>query len=152
MFAVRAGRRHKPRPQIPDSEKTRTSQICFRTFTSVTDSAGRIITDAMSDPSDDPACQFADDDIDFSELQVTNVTQSLAAFSPSAEVPLITISTLPSERTVLHKSEVPEKFQCVFDDYPYFNVLQSKLLPDLLHADNSIAVCAPTGSGKTALF
>lgn len=48
--------------------------------------------------------------------------------------------------------EIPAKYRSIFRDTPYFNILQSNVLDDVLYSDNSIVVCAPTGSGKTMLF
>ena len=120
----------------------------------------------MSDPDDDPACQF--DDFDpFSNADLPDGTgsgaggdvanklqpqQKVTTFSPAAEPVVTDISSFPSERIVHQLTEVPDAFRSVFQEYPYFNLLQSKLLPVLLREENSVAVCAPTGSGKTALF
>ncbi|XP_049780691.1 probable ATP-dependent DNA helicase HFM1 [Schistocerca cancellata] len=48
--------------------------------------------------------------------------------------------------------EIPEQYQQIFSSYPSFNVMQSKLLEDVLYTDRSIVVAAPTGSGKTVIF
>ncbi|XP_077966042.1 putative ATP-dependent DNA helicase HFM1 [Styela clava] len=48
--------------------------------------------------------------------------------------------------------EIPLKYRHVFDGIPYFNVVQSTVLDDVLYTDNPLVVCAPTGSGKTMIF
>ncbi|KAF5895322.1 putative ATP-dependent DNA helicase HFM1 isoform X1, partial [Clarias magur] len=49
-------------------------------------------------------------------------------------------------------SEIPVKFRSVFNEFPYFNYVQSKALDDVLYSSRSFVACAPTGSGKTVLF
>ncbi|GAA6085546.1 probable ATP-dependent DNA helicase HFM1 isoform X1 [Tachysurus ichikawai] len=49
-------------------------------------------------------------------------------------------------------SEIPVKFRIVFNDFPYFNYVQSKALDDVLYSSRNFVACAPTGSGKTVLF
>nr|XP_057922081.1 probable ATP-dependent DNA helicase HFM1 isoform X1 [Doryrhamphus excisus]XP_057922082.1 probable ATP-dependent DNA helicase HFM1 isoform X1 [Doryrhamphus excisus]XP_057922083.1 probable ATP-dependent DNA helicase HFM1 isoform X1 [Doryrhamphus excisus] len=49
-------------------------------------------------------------------------------------------------------SEIPAKFRPVFDEFPFFNYVQSKALDDVLYTDKNFVACAPTGSGKTVLF
>ncbi|XP_037402500.1 probable ATP-dependent DNA helicase HFM1 [Pygocentrus nattereri] len=49
-------------------------------------------------------------------------------------------------------SEIPAKFRSVFKEFPYFNYMQSKALDDVLYTSKNFVACAPTGSGKTALF
>ncbi|XP_065067270.1 probable ATP-dependent DNA helicase HFM1 [Rhopilema esculentum] len=44
-----------------------------------------------------------------------------------------------------------EKYRKIFD-FPYFNVVQSKVFDDVLYSDMPLVICAPTGSGKTVLF
>uniref|UniRef100_A0A3B4C0J6 Probable ATP-dependent DNA helicase HFM1 n=1 Tax=Pygocentrus nattereri TaxID=42514 RepID=A0A3B4C0J6_PYGNA len=44
------------------------------------------------------------------------------------------------------------KFRSVFKEFPYFNYMQSKALDDVLYTSKNFVACAPTGSGKTALF
>lgn len=110
-----------------------------------------------SDADDDPACQF-DDSVADEDLLLVGQNQNFErkvefdAAADAASVNVTDISVSAAERVVLGKEKVPDQFRDVFHEYPYFNLLQSKLLPDLLHSDNSVAVCAPTGSGKTALF
>ena len=41
-----------------------------------------------------------------------------------------------------------EKFEKLYK-YPFFNPIQSQTFFQLYHTDNSVLVCAPTGSGKT---
>ncbi|XP_050351161.1 probable ATP-dependent DNA helicase HFM1 [Nymphalis io] len=47
--------------------------------------------------------------------------------------------------------EIELKYRHVFA-YPYFNLVQSKVIEDALYTDKSMVVCAPTGSGKTVIF
>ncbi|XP_064613087.1 probable ATP-dependent DNA helicase HFM1 [Liolophura sinensis] len=47
--------------------------------------------------------------------------------------------------------EIPERYRDVFN-FPYFNIVQSLVLDDVLYTDKPMVVCAPTGSGKTAVF
>ncbi|XP_060753854.1 probable ATP-dependent DNA helicase HFM1 [Neoarius graeffei] len=49
-------------------------------------------------------------------------------------------------------SEIPVKFRSVFNEFPYFNYVQSKALDDVLYSSRNFVACAPTGSGKTVLF
>ncbi|XP_058487783.1 probable ATP-dependent DNA helicase HFM1 isoform X1 [Solea solea] len=49
-------------------------------------------------------------------------------------------------------SEIPSKFRSVFNEFPFFNYVQSKALDDVLYTDKNFVACAPTGSGKTVLF
>ncbi|XP_066533926.1 probable ATP-dependent DNA helicase HFM1 isoform X2 [Hoplias malabaricus] len=49
-------------------------------------------------------------------------------------------------------SEIPAKFRSVFEEFPYFNYVQSKALDDVLYTSKNFVACAPTGSGKTVLF
>ncbi|XP_038054687.1 probable ATP-dependent DNA helicase HFM1 [Patiria miniata] len=48
-------------------------------------------------------------------------------------------------------TEIPKQYRSVFP-FPYFNIVQSKVLDDVLYTDKHMVVCAPTGSGKTAVF
>ncbi|XP_063363913.1 probable ATP-dependent DNA helicase HFM1 [Cydia amplana] len=47
--------------------------------------------------------------------------------------------------------EIDPKYRCLFT-YPYFNLVQSRIIEDALYSDKSLVVCAPTGSGKTVVF
>ncbi|XP_049454968.1 probable ATP-dependent DNA helicase HFM1 isoform X3 [Epinephelus fuscoguttatus] len=49
-------------------------------------------------------------------------------------------------------SEIPAKFRSVFNEFPFFNYVQSKALDDVLYTGKNFVACAPTGSGKTVLF
>ncbi|KAK3560795.1 hypothetical protein QTP86_019484, partial [Hemibagrus guttatus] len=49
-------------------------------------------------------------------------------------------------------SEIPVKFRSIFNDFPYFNYVQSKALDDVLYSSRNFVACSPTGSGKTVLF
>ncbi|XP_070567213.1 probable ATP-dependent DNA helicase HFM1 [Ptychodera flava] len=49
-------------------------------------------------------------------------------------------------------TEVPEKYRSIFSAYPYFNIVQSKVMDDVLYSDRPMVLCAPTGSGKTVIF
>nr|XP_046265686.1 probable ATP-dependent DNA helicase HFM1 isoform X2 [Scatophagus argus] len=49
-------------------------------------------------------------------------------------------------------SEIPAKFRSVFNEFPFFNYVQSKALDDVLYMGKNFVACAPTGSGKTVLF
>ena len=48
-------------------------------------------------------------------------------------------------------SHLPPKYSPIFP-YPSLNKLQQVVLPVALNSDSNIAVCAPTGSGKTTVF
>uniref|UniRef100_H3CNC9 DNA 3'-5' helicase n=1 Tax=Tetraodon nigroviridis TaxID=99883 RepID=H3CNC9_TETNG len=43
-------------------------------------------------------------------------------------------------------------FRSVFSEFPFFNYVQSKALDDVFYSGKNFVACAPTGSGKTALF
>ncbi|XP_066930913.1 probable ATP-dependent DNA helicase HFM1 [Clytia hemisphaerica] len=47
--------------------------------------------------------------------------------------------------------EIPEKYRPIFP-FAYFNALQSKVFDEVMYSDNPMVICAPTGSGKTAIF
>ena len=52
-------------------------------------------------------------------------------------------------------SKVPHPFNCVFDKFSHFNIVQSLIFNDLLlcsYPAPSVVVSAPTGSGKTVAF
>ncbi|XP_037315462.2 probable ATP-dependent DNA helicase HFM1 [Pungitius pungitius] len=49
-------------------------------------------------------------------------------------------------------SEIPAKFRSVFNEFPFFNYVQSKALDEVLYTSKNFVACAPTGSGKTVLF
>ncbi|XP_063061418.1 probable ATP-dependent DNA helicase HFM1 [Engraulis encrasicolus] len=49
-------------------------------------------------------------------------------------------------------TEIPAKFRSVFNQFPYFNNVQSKALDDILYTNKNFVVSAPTGSGKTVIF
>ncbi|XP_040912221.1 probable ATP-dependent DNA helicase HFM1 [Toxotes jaculatrix] len=49
-------------------------------------------------------------------------------------------------------SEIPSRFRSVFNEFPFFNYVQSKALDDVLYTGKNFVACAPTGSGKTVLF
>ncbi|XP_028987993.1 probable ATP-dependent DNA helicase HFM1 isoform X2 [Betta splendens] len=49
-------------------------------------------------------------------------------------------------------SELPANFRSVFNEFPFFNYVQSKALDDVLYTAKNFVACAPTGSGKTVLF
>ncbi|XP_051808793.1 probable ATP-dependent DNA helicase HFM1 isoform X2 [Acanthochromis polyacanthus] len=49
-------------------------------------------------------------------------------------------------------SEIPVRFRSVFNEFPFFNYVQSKALDDVLYTSKNFVACAPTGSGKTVLF
>uniref|UniRef100_A0A3P8T828 Probable ATP-dependent DNA helicase HFM1 n=1 Tax=Amphiprion percula TaxID=161767 RepID=A0A3P8T828_AMPPE len=44
------------------------------------------------------------------------------------------------------------RFRSVFNEFPFFNYVQSKALDDVLYTSKNFVACAPTGSGKTVLF
>ncbi|XP_049271418.1 probable ATP-dependent DNA helicase HFM1 [Rhipicephalus sanguineus] len=48
--------------------------------------------------------------------------------------------------------EVPGPYRCLFNAYPFFNRIQSRVMDDVLHSDKPVVVSAPTGSGKTAIL
>ncbi|XP_014669850.1 PREDICTED: probable ATP-dependent DNA helicase HFM1 [Priapulus caudatus] len=54
--------------------------------------------------------------------------------------------------TLRSVSEIPQKYQCVFSEFAYFNIVQSKVLDSVLYTDQPLVLCAPTGSGKTVVF
>ena len=63
------------------------------------------------------------------------------------------LSNVPgSETQIFGLQVVPAKYRSVFNDFTYFNIVQSKVIPALMEKENSIAVCAPTGSGKTGQY
>ncbi|XP_073956521.1 uncharacterized protein [Choristoneura fumiferana] len=47
--------------------------------------------------------------------------------------------------------EIDPKYRCLFT-FPYFNLVQSRVIEDALYSDKSLVLCAPTGSGKTVAF
>nr|XP_022917190.1 probable ATP-dependent DNA helicase HFM1 [Onthophagus taurus] len=49
-------------------------------------------------------------------------------------------------------SSIPAPYNSVFSQYTSFNTIQSSIFQDALYSDNSLAVSAPTGSGKTVIF
>ncbi|KAG8176376.1 hypothetical protein JTE90_020162 [Oedothorax gibbosus] len=49
-------------------------------------------------------------------------------------------------------TEIPAKYQSVFSEFPYFNVVQSTVFQDAFYTDKPLVVSAPTGSGKTVIF
>lgn len=64
------------------------------------------------------------------------------------------VSALPgtdtSKTTVIGFDALSPKFRPFFsEEYSYFNIVQSKVFADVFESDNSLALCSPTGSGKT---
>lgn len=66
------------------------------------------------------------------------------------------VSAIPgvetSTTTVVPLTELPLKYRSLFNDYSYFNIIQSKLFHDVMKSENSIALSSPTGSGKTGTY
>ncbi|KAJ8927311.1 hypothetical protein NQ314_020225, partial [Rhamnusium bicolor] len=48
--------------------------------------------------------------------------------------------------------EIPPPYRNIFNEYPCFNAVQSRVLDDILYTDDSVVVSAPTGAGKTVIF
>ncbi|KAJ8983996.1 hypothetical protein NQ317_008701 [Molorchus minor] len=48
--------------------------------------------------------------------------------------------------------EIPLPYRNVFNEYPCFNAVQSKVLDDIFYTDHSVVISSPTGSGKTVVF
>ncbi|KAL1419407.1 hypothetical protein MTO96_005142 [Rhipicephalus appendiculatus] len=48
--------------------------------------------------------------------------------------------------------EVPSPYRCLFNAYPFFNRIQSRVMDDVFYSDKPVVVSAPTGSGKTAIL
>ncbi|XP_052055209.1 probable ATP-dependent DNA helicase HFM1 [Apodemus sylvaticus] len=72
-----------------------------------------------------------------------------SAASQPHDIQGITPNDLSSLKAV---TEIPAKFRSIFKEFPYFNYIQSKAFDDLLYTDRNFVICAPTGSGKTAVF
>uniref|UniRef100_A0A3Q3W1T6 Probable ATP-dependent DNA helicase HFM1 n=1 Tax=Mola mola TaxID=94237 RepID=A0A3Q3W1T6_MOLML len=53
---------------------------------------------------------------------------------------------------LLNHANTAVKFRSVFNEFPFFNYVQSKALDDVLYTNKNFVACAPTGSGKTVLF
>ncbi|KAK3739517.1 hypothetical protein QZH41_016197 [Actinostola sp. cb2023] len=49
-------------------------------------------------------------------------------------------------------SEIPEQYRSVFSQFPYFNIVQSRVFDEVFYTDKPLVVCAPTGAGKTVIF
>ncbi|CAC5418727.1 HFM1 [Mytilus coruscus] len=60
---------------------------------------------------------------------------------------------LPSNHGIKLRSreEISERYRDIFE-FPYFNIVQSKVFDEVFYTDKPLVVCAPTGAGKTALF
>ncbi|KAJ8959090.1 hypothetical protein NQ318_022347 [Aromia moschata] len=56
------------------------------------------------------------------------------------------------ELAVRSIEEIPIPYRSIFNEYPCFNAVQSKVLDDILHTDHSVVISSPTGSGKTVIF
>lgn len=65
----------------------------------------------------------------------------------------VIVAAIPGDETsateVVSLNALPKKYRSFFDDYNYFNIIQSKVFYDVFHCKNSIAISSPTGSGKT---
>lgn len=60
-----------------------------------------------------------------------------------------------STRGTLHLrpvSELPEEYRSIFKNFPYFNIVQSAVIDDVLYGNRHVVISAPTGSGKTVAF
>ncbi|XP_076063896.1 putative ATP-dependent DNA helicase HFM1 isoform X2 [Oratosquilla oratoria] len=87
-----------------------------------------------------------------------------AAFWPSApscsEGGLVThppsnsqeINNVAVNLNLVPVSKLPPRYQPVFSQFPYFNVVQSRVFKDVFGTDSSLVVSAPTGSGKTVIM
>ncbi|XP_011405054.1 PREDICTED: probable ATP-dependent DNA helicase HFM1 [Amphimedon queenslandica] len=49
-------------------------------------------------------------------------------------------------------SEIPQRYQSVFQSFSHFNFIQSKVFDDVMYTDTHLVTSAPTGSGKTVIF
>ncbi|KAM8839530.1 putative ATP-dependent DNA helicase HFM1 isoform 1-T1 [Synchiropus picturatus] len=74
------------------------------------------------------------------------------AFVPPLTPQLLHIPGPSGSEVLRPVSEIPAKFRSVFDEFPFFNYIQSKAIDDVLYTDKNFVACAPTGSGKTVLF
>ncbi|MPC18208.1 putative ATP-dependent DNA helicase HFM1 [Portunus trituberculatus] len=44
------------------------------------------------------------------------------------------------------------QYRSLFSQFPFFNIVQSTVFPDVFESDRSVVVSAPTGSGKTVVM
>ncbi|XP_071790611.1 uncharacterized protein [Asterias amurensis] len=123
---------------IPSSQPTRHGQRFIPSFT-----PKRVrISDSVTSSQRSSQDNYGDD----SQATVTDSPYTLAI--PGYATPGGTTHSGTKLRSV---NEIPTQYRCVFP-FPYFNIVQSKVLDDVLHTDKHMVVCAPTGSGKTAIF
>uniref|UniRef100_A0A0N7ZA09 DNA 3'-5' helicase n=2 Tax=Scylla olivacea TaxID=85551 RepID=A0A0N7ZA09_SCYOL len=49
-------------------------------------------------------------------------------------------------------ADIPAQYRSLFSQFPFFNIVQSTVFPDVFESDRSVVVSAPTGSGKTVVM
>uniref|UniRef100_A0A8D3A251 Probable ATP-dependent DNA helicase HFM1 n=1 Tax=Scophthalmus maximus TaxID=52904 RepID=A0A8D3A251_SCOMX len=70
----------------------------------------------------------------------------------SSQISNFSQSGYHGDRTSSSSAATASKFRSVFNEFPFFNYVQSKALDDVLYTGKNFVACAPTGSGKTVLF
>ncbi|XP_022085821.1 probable ATP-dependent DNA helicase HFM1 [Acanthaster planci] len=129
---------------IPSSQPVRQRQKFIPSFTP---KRVRIADDAVSHRTSNSRLENFENHISQTPALVTE-----SPYSP-LDIPGFTTpggTTCPGS-TLRPVNEIPKKYRSVFP-FPYFNIVQSKVLDDVLYTDKHMVVCAPTGSGKTAVF
>ncbi|XP_042907198.1 probable ATP-dependent DNA helicase HFM1 isoform X4 [Parasteatoda tepidariorum] len=83
-------------------------------------------------------------------MQNTNSKNIASSNKPNADENVLKNET--NSKHLVPVSEIPSKYQSIFKAFPNFNIVQSAVFEDVFYTDKSLAVCAPTGSGKTVIF
>ena len=74
--------------------------------------------------------------------------------SPLSLIPEPIVKEIPKDAKLSLKQldALPSKYQHLVGDIKEFNFTQSVVFDTVFGSDNCVAVCAPTGSGKTLIF